>query len=121
MRILKIALVMGLFAAVPASASADRINLDFESGPPLRTPVQDDYLAAGFVKFPHDPGFRPYRTDVGNRAHSGHVVVDVGGDLCPLEFPGAGADCEFVHGGTTAILTRTATAVTVFAGTIDPS
>jgi hypothetical protein len=122
MRILKLALAVGLFAAVfPAVASADRINLDFESGPPLRTPVQDDYLAAGFVKFPHDPGFRPYRTDVGNRAHSGHVVVDVGGDLCPLEFPGAGADCEFVHGGTTAILTRTATAVTVFAGTIDPS
>ena len=122
MRILKIALAVGLFATVfPAVASADRINLDFESGPPLRTPVQDDYLAAGFVKFPHDPGFRPYRTDVGNRAHSGHVVVDVGGDLCPLEFPGAGADCEFVHGGTTAILTRTATAVTVFAGTIDPS
>jgi hypothetical protein len=58
-------------AAAPASAGADQLGVDFESGPPLRTPVRDDYAASAFVRFPKDPGFRPYRTDVGATvAHS---------------------------------------------------
>lgn len=112
-------LLLGAFAISVASASADRINVDFESGPPLRTAVQDDYLASAFVSFPQDPGYRPYRTDVGQKAHSGHVVADVSGSLCQLETTGSGSDCEFVTGGTTGRLARTATSVTVFAGAIN--
>ena len=112
-------LLVVLFAIPAASAAADRINVDFESGPPLRTPVQDDYLASAFVSFPQDPGYRPYRTDVGQKAHSGHVVADVSGSLCQPETSGSGSDCEFATGGTTGRLTRTATSVTLFAGTIN--
>ena len=122
-RALRLLLLTLCLLAIPAAAAAaDRIGVDFESGPALRTPVQDDYLASAFVSFPQDPGYRPYRTDVGRKAHSGHVVADVSGSLCLLETTGSGSDCEFATGGTTGRLTRTATSVTVFAGAInDPA
>jgi hypothetical protein len=102
--------------AFAADARADQLSVDFESGPPLRTPVQDEYLSSAFVRFPKDPGFRPYRTDAGaTKAHSGTIVADVGGGLCQLE-GGDPVDCEFATGATTGQLTRTATAVTLFAG-----
>jgi hypothetical protein len=105
-------------AILATDARADQLTVDFESGPALRTPVQDDYVSSAFVRFPGVTGFRPYRTEVGSSiAHSGTVVADVGGDLCPLE-GGQGADCEFVNSGTTAQLTRTATAVTMFVGAL---
>jgi hypothetical protein len=101
-----------------ATAAADRISLDFETGPSLGTPIGNDYQAAGFVSFPRDPGFQPVRRDMGNRAHSGHVVLDAGGLLCVEENY---SDCEFAKGTTTGVLTRTASVITMFVGaTEDP-
>ncbi|MGZ6617472.1 MAG: hypothetical protein ACXVFQ_23985, partial [Solirubrobacteraceae bacterium] len=116
-RILKLALLaFGLLMIPAASAVADRITLDFETGPALGTPVGDDYQAAGFVTFPRDPGFQPVRTDVGRAAHSGHVVLNAGVGQCVDEgYP----DCEFAPGGTTAVLSKTVSAITLFAGEPD--
>ncbi len=113
------ALVLVMLAIVcsPAAAGADQLTVDFESGPPLGTAVNDDYLASVFVRFfQNDPGggFRPYRRSAPGLAHSGTVVADVGGDIC---FQDTGGSCELVRAGTTGRLTRTASAVTVFAGT----
>src|SRR3954451_4142387 len=93
-------LFLCLLAAAPAVARADQLTVDFETGPTLRTPVQDEYAAADFVRFPQDPGFRPYRTEVAaDRAHSGTVVADVGTSVC---FPETGdaSGCENADGGT---------------------
>src|SRR3954447_18278708 len=112
-------LILLLLFVIPASAAADQLTVDFETGPALRTPVNDDYAASAFVSFPQDPGFRPYRTEVApGKAHSGTVVADIGGGLCPLENTGDAQNCEFPVGGTTGRLSRTATAVTVFAGSL---
>lgn len=112
-------LLLVVILAFPAAAAADQLSVDFETGPALRTPVNDDYAASAFVTFPQDPGFRPYRTEVGAaRAHSGTVVADVGAALCPLENTGDAQNCEFPTGGTTGRLSRTATAVTMFAGSL---
>lgn len=108
-------------AVAPAAASADQATVDFETGPALGTPVRGDYLNSAFVQFvQNDPagGFRPYRRSAPGLAHSGTVVADVGADVC---FQDTGGGCEFVNGGTTGRLTRTASAVTLFAGEFDPS
>src|SRR5947209_18846384 len=116
-RVLRLALLALALLLIPAAAGvADRITLDFEAGPALGTPIGDDYQAAGFVTFPRDPGFQPVRTDVGRRAHSGHVVLDAGSFQCVDQgYP----DCEFSHGTTTAVLSKTASTVTLFAGEPD--
>ena len=110
---------MAMLAVAPA-ANADTVVVDFESGPPLETAVNDDYLASAFVRFLHaDSGFRPYRRSAPNLARSGTVVADVGVDVCERE-AGPGVDCETPIGGVTGRLTRTARAVTVYAGLFIP-
>ena len=110
---------MAMLAVAPA-ANADTIVVDFESGPPLETAVNDDYLASAFVRFLHaDSGFRPYRRSAPNLARSGTVAADVGVDVCERE-SGPGVDCETPIGGVTGRLTRTARAVTVYAGLFVP-
>src|SRR5688572_15017753 len=66
------------------AAKADTITIDFESGPPVGTAINDDYLASAFTRFQlADPGFRPYRKTVAPAlAHSGTTVANVGPDLC---------------------------------------
>jgi hypothetical protein len=110
---LLLALLLLALAVGPAAASAQLQTIDFESGPALGTPVD----SVGEVSFPHGPGFRPYRVDVGARAKSGTTVGDVG--RCVDEFPQPGG-CEFFHAGTVGRLARTADRVTVFAGVFNP-
>jgi hypothetical protein len=116
-RILKlVTLALGLLLLGAASAVADRITLDFETGPSLGTPVGNDYQAAGFVTFPRNPGYQPVRADVGRLAHSGHVVLNTGVGQCIDE---GYQDCEFAPGTTTAVLSKTASSITLFAGEPD--
>lgn len=106
-------------AIAPAVAHADQLTVDFESGPPLGTAVTNQYLSTAFVQFnQNDPagGFRPYRRSAPGRAHSGTIAADVGADVC---FQDTGGTCEFVNGGTTGRLTRTASSVTLYAGEFD--
>jgi hypothetical protein len=123
-RSVALVVLVAALAAVPASAVADTLTVDFETGPALDTAVADDYLASAFVRFlAADDGFRPYRRAAPGQAHSGTVVADVGPDDCVPE-GGTGADCEFVTGGTTGRLARTASAVSLYAGlftAVDPS
>jgi hypothetical protein len=112
--------LVGLALAVLAPpAAADTLKVDFESGPPIGTAVTNEYLSSAFVFWQRsDPGFRPYRrvVDPGVSTQSGTVFADIGPDHC---FPGEvdnPVDCEFVVPGTQANLTRTASAVTVYAG-----
>ena len=100
-------------AVLPAAARADLQTLDFESGPALGTPVD----GVGDVSFPRAEGFRPYRVDVGSRAHSGTVVGDIG--RCAEENTEAGG-CEFFNALTVGRLARTADRVTLFAGRFGP-
>ncbi len=101
-----------------SAARADTITIDFETGPPVGTAVNDDYLASAFTRFQlADFGFRPYRkTVVAGLAHSGTTVANIGPDLCGPAEGSQGSDCEFVFGGTTARFTRTASSVTLFVG-----
>jgi len=101
-----------LLAALPATAGAELQTIDFESGAALDAPID----TIGDVTFPQDPGFRPYRTDVGAHAHSGTTVGDVG--RC-FEETHQGPGCELVPPHTTALLARTAQSVTLFAGRFD--
>jgi hypothetical protein len=102
----------------PALAHAELQTVDFDSAPPaLGAPLD----ARGDVAFPLEEGFRPYRAEVGARAHSGTVVGDVG--RCSEEVDarsGSPIGCEFFQAGTTALLSRTGTSVTVFAGRFGP-
>jgi hypothetical protein len=101
-------------AALPTLASADVQTVEFDEGP-LGAPLE----RFGDVEFPHDPGFRPYRTEVGaDKAKSGTAVGDIG--RCLDELPGAGSDCEFFQAHTTGVLARTAEAVEVFGGKFQP-
>jgi hypothetical protein len=106
----------GLLLSASPAFGADTLVVDFETGPALDTPVNDEYLASHFLRFiKDDPGFRPYRRSAPGLARSGSVVADVGGSVC---FPetGDGVGCEFPTVGTTGRLTRTATTVTLYAG-----
>ncbi len=113
--------VVGLLAAsltpVPAAQAADTvITVNFETGPALGTPVNDDYLSSSFVRFVEsDPGFRPYRRSAPGKARSGSVAADVGYDVCYPETHD-GSQCEFVSPSMTARLSRSASSVTVYAG-----
>jgi len=114
------ALTLALLAAllvVPA-ARADTITIDFETGPPIGTAINDDYLTSSFTRFQlADFGFRPYRKTVAaGLAHSGTTVANIGPDLCGPAEGQQGADCEFVFGGTTARFSHTASSVTLYVG-----
>lgn len=104
--------LIALLAALPAAAGAELQTIDFESGAALDAPI----TTIGDVTFPQDPGFRPYRTDVGAHAHSGTAVGDIG--RC-FEETHQGPGCELVPPHTTALLARTAQSVTLFAGRFD--
>lgn len=111
-----IALLSALLVPAAASPAADTLTVDFETGPALGTPVNDDYLASAFTRFlSADAGFRPYRRSAPGQARSGTVAADVGADVCLAEF-GGGNGCEFFEPSSTGRLTRTASAVTVHAG-----
>ena len=96
--------------------------VDFESGPPIGTPVNDEYAAAASVFWQRsDPGFRPYRRTAGVATRSGTVAADISPEHCyPGEEDNAGA-CEFVTPSTFARLTRFASAVTLYAGLFTPA
>ncbi len=113
-----------VLAAAPASA--DTLSVNFETGPALHSPsvagapVTDHYLASSFVQFfAADPGFRPFRREVGSQAKSGTIVADVGGSVC---FPDTGdaGGCEFVNASTQGQMTRSASSVTLYAGLFTP-
>jgi hypothetical protein len=109
-------LVLGL---APARAGAETLKVDFETGPPLGTSVNDDYLSSAFVFWQRsDPGFRPYRRAVslGVATQSGSVFADVGPDHCYPDETDNSGDCELPISGTQGDLTRTAGKVTVYAG-----
>src|SRR5215218_7090602 len=91
-----------------AGAQADTITIDFETGPPVGTAINDEYLASAFTRFQlADIGFRPYRKTVTPAlAHSGTTVANVGPDLCGPNEGASGSDCEFVSGATTGRFTR---------------
>ncbi len=109
-----LALVATLLGPVTPARAADTVTIDFETGPALGTPVTTQYEASGFVRFvADDPGFRPFRRSAPGQARSGTVAADVGIDVC---YPDTGQTCELVTPGMTGRLTRTASAVTVFAG-----
>jgi len=100
----------------PAAAGAEVQTIDFDTGT-LNSPLGGQ----GDVTFPLSQGFRPYRTDVGIRAHSGTSVGDVG--RCAEETEARGGEaggCEFFQAGTAALLSRTAKSVTLFAGRFGP-
>lgn len=117
---LTLGIALCLAAALPAAASADVQTVTFDAGPPagpaLGTPVER-FDEARDILFPHGPGFRPYRTEVGGRAHSGSTVGNVGRCVDEVEESGA---CESFHAGTGVQLTRSAETVTVFAGRFGP-
>ena len=112
-----VALAVLALMTVPAGArAADTLTVDFETGPAIGTPVNDDYLASAFVRFlAADDGFRPFRRSAPGLAHSGTVAADVGPDVCYAD-TGDSFGCELVTGGTTGRLTRTASAVSLYAG-----
>ena len=122
-RRLRCLLMLGAFACLlaglPAAAQAEVQTIDFDSAPPaLDTP----FSGAGDISFPAQPGFRPYRTDVGARAHSGTTVGDLGRCAAEVEATGGEAgSCEFFTAHTRGVLARTAKSVTVFAGRFLPA
>ena len=117
--LLAFALVATVLGPVAPAQAADTVTVDFETGPALGTPVTTQYEASSFVRFEAaDIGFRPFRRSAPGQARSGTVAADVGIDVC---FPDTGVTCEFVTPGMTGRLTRTASAVTVYAGLFAPS
>ncbi len=107
--------LLGALILAPA-AQADTITIDFETGPPLGTAVNEEYLAGSFTRFLEpDFGFRPYRKAAAGLARSGTTVANVGPDVC-FQDTGAGVGCEFVNGGSSGRFTRSASSVTVYAG-----
>ena len=58
--------LLALLSFAPPASAQDTLTVDFETGPALETPINDDYLTSHFVRFLHaDYGFRPYRRNVG--------------------------------------------------------
>ncbi len=112
-------LVLSLITSAPPARAVDTLTIDFETGPPLGTAINDDYLVSAFTRFLEaDVGFRPYRRSAPGQARSGTVVADVGRDVC-FEDTGDAQGCEFVTPGMTGRLTRTASSVTLYAGLFD--
>ncbi|MDW5598707.1 hypothetical protein VSS74_30375, partial [Conexibacter stalactiti] len=104
----------------PAASAADRITVDFESGPALDSPITTEYRESAFVTFARGESYRPYRRTAPALARSGRTVADIGADVCQTEVDDA-IDCEFPIGGTTARLTRSASSATVYAGLFRPT
>jgi hypothetical protein len=106
--------------AVPAGARADVQTIDFDSdssGTVLGAPVE----GAGDISFPLGHGFRPYRVDVGARAHSGTTVGSLSECAPETELLGGSAgECEFFQARTGGVLARTAKSVTIYAGRLGP-
>jgi hypothetical protein len=105
-------------ALFPPLAAADQLKVDFESGPPLDTPIENEYREGAFVFWERpDPGFRPYREQapLGVATQSGSVYADISDHCYPGESDNAG-DCELVIPGTQGNLVRTASGVTLYAG-----
>jgi hypothetical protein len=117
-RTIRGALLLGallcLLAVLPAAAGAEVQTLTFDTAPPALGAPVDSFEA---MSFPRELGFRPYRTDVGARAHSGTVVGDIG--RCNDETPGIG--CENFRANTVVRLAKTAEEVTLFAGEFNPA
>ncbi len=114
-----ISALMVISLAPPALAVDDVVTVDFESAPPaIGQPVSDEYLASSFVSFVYPNVARPYRLSSA-LATSGTVVANIGANLCALEFP-PGNGCESYVGGTTGVLSRTASSVSVRAGLFEP-
>ncbi len=102
-----------LLTVFPATADADVQTIDFDTGT-LDSPLNGQ----GDITFPLGQGFRPYRTEVGARAHSGTTVGDLGRCAEEAEAGGGGGgnSCELFQARSTANLARTASSVTLFAG-----
>jgi len=119
LRFLLLAALATIALALSASSAlADSVTLDFETGPPsIDKPINDDYKSSAFTFWQRsDPGFRPYRRVAGVPTQSGTVAADIGPAHCyPGEVDDPGA-CELPVAGTQGNLTRTANAVTVYAG-----
>jgi hypothetical protein len=126
LRVKRLALSVPVAVAIALSlapaSSADSVTIDFETGPALDTPINDDYRLSHFTFFQRaDPFFRPYRKSVPGLAHSGNVIADVSPAHC---FPGEVDDaisCEFPASGTLGRLTRTASAISLYAGLFEPA
>ena len=117
----RLALLLGLallaLGLAPAGAGAALQTIDFDGPQPLETPID----SVGQVSFPVGQGFRPYRVDVGARAHSGTTVADLGRCRQEVEATGGTGQCEFFQARTTGQLATTAERVTLFAGMFDAS
>src|SRR3954469_17914621 len=114
MRCLMVVGLLCIGLAFVPSAQATAVTIDFESGPPIGTAINDDYKVTDFTFWQQsDSGFRPYRRTAGVATHSGTVAADV--SHCDGETENA-IDCEFPVPSTEGRLTRTASAVTVYAG-----
>src|SRR5689334_6861749 len=72
------ALAAGTILLGPAAAGAATSSVvDFETGPPLGQPIENDYASSASVFWrPEDPGFRPYRRETGVPTHSGTVAAE---------------------------------------------
>jgi hypothetical protein len=119
---LSLAIALVIAGTAAAQSLADTVTIDFETGPAIDTPINDDYKQSHFTFFQReDPGFRPYRESAPGLAHSGNVVADISPAHC---FPGEMDDaisCEFPVSSTLGRLTRTASSVTLYAGLFEPA
>ena len=112
-----VGLVAVALVGLAGVAQADTVTVDFETGPAIGTPVNDDYKTSAFTFWQRsDAGFRPYRRVPGVATQSGTVAADIGPDHCYPDEVDDPLGCEFPVPGTEARLTRTASAVTVYAG-----
>ncbi len=105
-------------ALSPPLAAADELKVDFESGPPLDTSIENEYRESAFVFWERpDPGFRPYREQAapGVATQSGSFYADISDHCYPGESDNA-SDCEIFIPGTQGNLVRTASGVTLYAG-----
>jgi hypothetical protein len=115
-RCLLIAVLAFVALALVPAAKAATVSIDFESGPPIDSPITDEYKASAFTFWQRsDPGSRPYRETAAVPTHSGTVAADIAAHCYPEEVDDAAA-CEFPLPGTTANVTRTPTSITLYAG-----
>jgi hypothetical protein len=116
--LLLVLLAAGAVFLGPAGAGAATSSVDFESGPPLGQPIENDYISSASVFWTaEDRGFRPYRQVAGVPTHSGTVAAEVGLAHCMEEAGPSG--CEFPNVSTLARLTDPAANVTLYAGLFD--
>ncbi len=107
-----VAVLLGVAAAGAATAT-----VDFESGPPIGQPVENQYAESGYIYWQRpDPGFRPYRRTAGVATSSGTVAADISPAHCYPEEEDNPANCELVGGGTQGRLTRVAHGISLYTG-----